>query len=1229
MQSMHKFFLSVHQYIKQNRLIAWPIIIGVFAVFVFLASKIGFEEDITRLIPNSDKSEVTQKVLKTVSFSDKIVVNITNKNENPDDLVAYASAYIDSINTHLPKYVKKIQGKVADDNVMELYDFVYQHLPFFLTESDYKNIDQKINPDSITKVIENNYKTLISPTGLVTKKFIVKDPLALTPKGLQKLAQLQLGDNYDLYNGFLMTKDRKNLLLFLTPALATNETGENTFFVEGLKKITTSLNNKYSEKAEAVLFGATLYAVANAKQIKHDIQLTVSIAMSILLLILIFFYRKLTVPLIIFTPTVFGAIIAIAILYLIKGKISAISLGIGSVLLGITLDYSLHILTHFRNNNNIKELYRDVSMPVIMSSLTTAVAFLCLIFVKSEALNDLGIFAGVSVVGASVFALIFIPQVYRFSESKKAKRKTFIDRISQTDFHKNKILISVIGIVFIVGLFLFHKVGFNTDLSTMNYQPEELIAAEEDLDRINNNKAKSIYLVSYGTSLNEALNANNKLFETLQQKKSNKELINFSSVGGVVLSQEAQIEKIKLWNEFWTKQRVDAITNLLIEKGSVVGFKPETFTQFYKTLTSEIKPISFTEYQNIKELYLDEFVTNEDGFSTVVSAIKVDHEKADDMNTSLGKIANTVVIDRKQLNETLLGNLKNDFNSLIGYSLIAVVLLLLLFYRDPMLTLLTALPIAITWVITLGVMKMLGIDFNIFNVIISTFIFGLGVDYSIFITNGLVKEFTYGVKELSTYKTSILLSVITTILGVGVLIFAKHPALRSISIVSLIGILSAVLVAFTIQPMLFRAFITNRVKKGLTPLRMRQTLWSLFSFGYFIIGGFIVSLISSLIIPWFPARMKKKMAIFHSVTSKLMRSVLYSNPFVKKRIYNPENEDFSKQCIIIANHSSFLDIISVGMLYPKLIYLVKDWVYDNPVFGRAAKLAGFYPVSSGIEGGVEHLREKVKQGYSLIAFPEGSRTDTAKMSRFHKGSFYLAQELNLDILPVVIHGNATVSPKGDFIIHDGAIQQKILPRISTDNKEFGSGYAERTKKISAYFREQFFELQKDLEGVDYYKKALLNNYRYKSCFKEIKADYVLNKEKYYKAASFIDHKDRVLQYSDDYGQFLLYLSFKRPYAKLKGILTQEEKLAIAKNCYSTKRNKVAFVDDQDLTSTKFDVFLLHTTTPLQPQYIKEILSEDIKRIIIFSESYDFPELMKTTFRVAIQEFGLTVLNRIK
>src|SRR5690606_36213783 len=143
-------------------------------------------------------------------------------------------------------------------------------------------------------------------------------------------------------------------------------------------------------------------AVANAKQIKQDIMKTIIISLSLLVLILIFFYRNILVPIIIFLPTVFGIAIALAVLYFMKDSISAISLSVGAVLLGVTIDYSLHILTHYKHNNNIETLYKDIVKPLLMSSSTTAIAFLCLLFVHSEALKDLGIFAAVCVMVSAV-----------------------------------------------------------------------------------------------------------------------------------------------------------------------------------------------------------------------------------------------------------------------------------------------------------------------------------------------------------------------------------------------------------------------------------------------------------------------------------------------------------------------------------------------------------------------------------------------------------------------------------------------------------------------------------------------------------------------------------------------------------------------------------------------------------------------------------------------------------
>ena len=213
-----------------------------------------------------------------------------------------------------------------------------------------------------------------------------------------------------------------------------------------------------------------------------------------------------------------------------------------------------------------------------------------------------------------------------------------------------------------------------------------------------------------------------------------------------------------------------------------------------------------------------------------------------------------------------LGNLKNDFNSLIGYSLIVVLIVLLLFYKSISLTLVTSIPICITWLLTIGLMGLFNLEFNIFNIIISTFIFGLGIDYSIFITNGLLHQHRTGENVLSTHKTSILLSVITTILGIGVLIFAKHPALYSISLVCIIGILSAVFVAFTIQPLLFKLFIGTHSKR---PISLRLLIHSILSFTYFGLGGFLLSVFSVTLMKVIPISKKIKMKWFHKMISKI------------------------------------------------------------------------------------------------------------------------------------------------------------------------------------------------------------------------------------------------------------------------------------------------------------------------------------------------------------------------
>ncbi|MCD9619044.1 MMPL family transporter [Chryseobacterium gleum] len=1217
---MHRFFIFLYYLISKNKILSVLTAMGIAVLCIFFASKINFEEDINQIIPKNEKSDLTAKVLKQLNFSDKIIVIIENKSgEDSFQLSETADTFLKKIEP-LQKYIGSVQGKVNDNEISETFDFVNQNLPLFLNENDYKEINQKLQKDSIAKQVEDNYISLASPTSLVTKEFIKKDPLGLTFWGIKKLNALNISKDFKLEDSYIVTKDGKNLLLFIDPKNKSNDTKANEAFVDQLNSIKDGINKQFKGKTEISYFGSPVIAVANAKQIKKDIQNTVVISMTVLLILLIYYFRNFFTPIIVFLPTVFSVLLALLVLYFIKDKISAISLSVGAILIGITIDYALHILTHYKHNNNIEELYKEITQPIILSSATTAVSFLCLVFVRSEALKDLGLFAAITVILSSITALIIVPQLYKPKEKGEHLNNNFIDKIGSYPYEKNKPLIIGCSIIILACLFGFRHVGFNEDIGDLNYIPKELKISEAKLQKLSDITSKSIYTISYGNSEEDALSRNSELSSFLEKEKKEGTILSYNSIGSVVLSEKDQQKKIDEWNSFWNEKKKSQTISELISSGNKLGFNSSAFDNFNEVLHKDYSVLKLKDYQQVKALQISEFMSSENGFYTVSNVVKVDEKKRDAFIKDIEKKHDAIAIDRQQMNENFLGLLKRDFNTLINYSLLAIILTIIVFFRNFELTVLTMFPIVLTGVVTAGILYFLGLELNIFSTVVCTLVFGVGDDFSIFLTQAMQKEHTTGKNELPTYRISIILAVFTTILSIGSLIFAKHPALHSLALVALIGMFSVIIITSTLYPFWFRLLITNRAKKGLSPITFRLFTWSIFSFLYYGIGGLLFSAFGS----FFVKNSKgKTLNIIKIILARFLTSVLYSNPFVKKKVIKNPSEDFSKPAVIIANHTSFLDTLAIAMTTHKIIYLVNDWVYQSPIFGKLVRALGFYPVSQGIENGMEKLKEKVEQGYSLVVFPEAERSYTNDIKRFHKGAFYLAEQFGLDILPIYIHGNSEVLPKGDFIIYDGSITVKVGSRISKDDMSFGKNYSERTKKINAYFRQEFAKLREEIEDENYFKKKLFLSYLYKDSevVKDVKEDFNTNKSVYFELNKHIPNDADILHIADDFGQKDALLTLYQANRRIFSMIRNDEKRETAAHSYLVKRRKIHYIKDLSEINKKIDVLLVsdeHFTMNDLQELPETIIFVNTKNTWFESENYtlkfssEFIKVFKST-----------------
>jgi 1-acyl-sn-glycerol-3-phosphate acyltransferase len=1196
---MEKGLILIYHYFAKQKFVFYTVFLACFLAMGYFASQVKFEEDISKVIPKDKKIAKLNEVFQNSKFLDKLVIMVSLKDTtaaaNPDSLVAYADEFAATVGPKFKAYIGKANFKVDDDVVMKLFGTISRRLPIYLTQKDYKTIDTLITPGKIKQTLAYDYRTLTSPAGIALKSIISTDPVGISFIGLKKLQQLQYDKNFELYDNYVVTKDHKNLLMFITPAFPPNNTGKNAVLIKGLDKTIDSLGNNPKRIATATYFGSAVVYFGNAQQLRRDTALTQGATVVALILFLGLYFRKKRAPIIILIPVLFGSLFSLTAIYFLKGSISVIALGTGSVVLGIAINYSLHVFNHYRHTKSVEQVIKDLVMPLTVGSFTTIGGFLCLEFVESEMLKDLGLFAAFSLIGASICSLVFLPQF--ISTKKEQQNHTFnqlswIDKLASFNPEYNKYI--VIGIIVLTGVFFYkaNDVTFEFDVAKMNYMPPALQQSQNKLNKINQYALQSVYLVSEGKTLDRALVNNEKLAGQIEKLKEQGVVKKSSDVSSFIISDSLQKERVNRWNTYWAADKKQQLLATLESEGKAQGFSPTAFEKFKALLNKDFSDTNDDDVAEIRKSFLDNFINEYPSHSTVVTLVQTSPDKKAAIYKTFENDPNVTVIDKQYLTNKLVEIINADFTKIAVMSSLLVFVVLLLTYGRLELALVSFIPMAISWIWILGLMGILGISFNIVNIIISALIFGLGDDYSLYIMDGLLQEYKTGKKVLSSYKSSIFLSAITTITGLGVLIFAKHPALRSIAAISIIGIVCVVIMSQILIPFLFNILIKNRAEKKRFPWTISGFILSVFAFAYFVTGCLILSALGFLF-RLNPFNKEKGKLVYHAILARFSWSMIYIMGNVKKEIINKQLADFKNPSVIIANHQSFLDILILVMLNPRLILFTNNWVWNSPVFGAVVRMADYFPVAQGTEESIDILADRVKKGYSIVIFPEGTRSEDGAIKRFHKGAFYLAEALKMDIQPILIHGTGYCMTKGDFLLKNGKITLKYLPRIKPTDAGFGTGYSERTKAISKYFKAEFKQLSTKIEQPRYYREQLIYNYLYKGPVLEWYMRIKVGLEKNYQQFhDLLPAKGKMLDIGCGYGFMPYMLHFAAPLRVFTGIDYDEDKIEVANNNFN-KDVHINF-EHADVLSFAFEKYdaiiiadVLHYMQPDEQKLIME------------------------------------------
>jgi len=170
--------------------------------------------------------------------------------------------------------------------------------------------------------------------------------------------------------------------------------------------------------------------------------------------------------------------------------------------------------------------------------------------------------------------------------------------------------------------------------------------------------------------------------------------------------------------------------------------------------------------------------------------------------------------------------------------------------------------------------------------------------------------------------------------------------------------------------------------------------------------------------------------------AQIWSRILLALGFTQCEVYGVEKIDLSKSHVLVANHSSYMDIPAImGTIPLQLRFYAKKGLFSIPFLGWHLHRAGHLPVIRGdarasVKSMAEGARVIREQGISLLLFPEGGRTHE-HMRPFKEGAAHIAIKAGVPIVPIGLTGARDVLPMESLLIRGGRIEVHIGDPIPT------------------------------------------------------------------------------------------------------------------------------------------------------------------------------------------------------
>jgi len=742
------------------------------------ASGLDMGQDVTELMPSlAVEDRDALDVLSASAFMDKLYVEL----EGPDpEALARSGAELADRLEEDPR-IEAVESRVTPEEEKRAASVVFEHRLHLLRSTTPAALE-RLSREGVRRRLEIGRAKLLGPVAGLSVQ-VSRDPLGFLDLVRADLAGAMGSDRFRMYRGLAFTPDLTRCLLVLRTRVRSLAVDDAGSLVDDVRAMAAA---GAADGITTRITGPHVFSSESARAVKSDVLRAFGFAIVGIVLLFLLYFRRPGYLLAGLLPSAAGVLAGFAISSVVLGRISGIAVGFGSIIVGISVDYSIHYLRERLGDGKADPV---ASLGRILPSLLTGFATTAVVFAfygisGFPLIRELGLFAGSGVLFGFLTAVVILP-LLPARPGGEVRAVRLPSRLLHPSRRAALLALAACAVV-VAGLGAFiPRTDLEDDIRKLDYRdPGTARFAEEFRERWLGEQEGRV-IIARGVTVQEALRVNDVV--SLAGMEAGAPMTSLAPVLPSIATQRANVDA--LMDRDWTELR-EIIEADADELGFAEGMFDPFFTDLEAAASGSSGPLIVHDLEGtpMSHLAAGSIVRHRDGaavLSFVPGAVSL----------SISSGLDAIVTSRVEIMNRVFESVRSEVLRLVVLSLLGIALVLLLRYRRIRPALTAMVPVVAACVITAGVFALAGKPVNAIAALAFTLILGVGLDYGIFMVDALERgpgsDHTAG---------AVLVSGLTTLVSFGVLWTCRNPVLESTGLVVLTGVVASLAAALVVVP---------------------------------------------------------------------------------------------------------------------------------------------------------------------------------------------------------------------------------------------------------------------------------------------------------------------------------------------------------------------------------------------------------------------------------------------